>query len=279
MAEEHVKALLESNPNPTLEEEAAALDAPPSPPVEENTPAIPEKFIRDGKPDYEALAKAYAELEKKQGGKKDEETTKEEAPAPDDEGTADDDGEGDDKGDEGASDEDTARKVAESAGLDFDALAQEYYDTGELADASYKAFEAKGIPRHLVDGFIAGQEAIQRETTNTVYAEVGGKEAYDGMLSWASENLSKEEIEAFDSTINSRNMNQISLAVKGLKARYQAAEGVEPTVNLGGTSSKGGDVFKSWAQVQKAMSDPRYGSDPAYVAEIEAKLSRSGELI
>lgn len=78
MAEEHVKELVEANPNPTLEEEAAAMDAAPS---VEDTPAIPEKFMRDGKPDYEALAKAYAELEKKQSGKKDETNTEKEVPA------------------------------------------------------------------------------------------------------------------------------------------------------------------------------------------------------
>lgn len=278
MAEEHVKDLVESNPNPTLEEEAAALDAEVS---TEPTPAIPEKFMRDGKPDYEALAKAYAELEKKQSGKKDD--TNEEATAEDEgEERKPTDEEADDKpdnGDEEESPEDAARKATESAGLDFDALSKEYWDTGKLDDSSYAKLESKGIPRHLVDGFIRGQQAILNETRNAVFNEVGGEAQYDGMITWASENLKQSEIDAYDKAVNSGDMNQITLAVKGLKARYEAAEGAEPTVQLGGTAPKASDTFKSWAQVQKAMSDPRYATDPAYVAALEAKLSRSNNLL
>ena len=36
-----------------------------------------------------------------------------------------------------------------------------------------------------------------------------------------------------------------------------------------------GDVFKSQAQVVKAMSDPQYDKDPAYRQEIYDKLERS----
>lgn len=270
MAEEHVKELLESNPNPTLEEEAAALEAAKP---EENTPAIPEKFVRDGKPDYEALAKAYAELEKKQSsGKKDdtdtketvEEAGKEEEPADTDNPPA---------------DEDAAKDAVNKAGLDFDALSNEYWESGKLADSSYEALERAGIPRNLVDGYIAGQQAIVAETKASVFREAGGEQQYDGMISWAAENLSQDEITAYDNAVNSGNMNSVLLAVKGLKARYEAAEGVEPSVNLGGTGRADADSFKSWAQVTKAMNDPRYGKDPAYVAEVEAKLARSNNLM
>lgn len=272
MAEEHVKELVEANPNPTLEEEAAAMEAEAT--SVEDTPAIPEKFMRDGKPDYEALAKAYSELEKKQSGKKDETTDEEEAPAAD---------EGNDEAADGDKsdnpDEDAARETADKAGLDYDALSKEYWDNGKLDDASYDKLEKAGIPRHLVDGYIRGQQAIINETKAAVFNEVGGEANYDGMISWAAENLKENEIAAYDKAVNSGDMNQITLAVKGLKARYEAAEGMEPKVTVGGTTSKANDTYKSWAQVQKAMSDPRYGSDPAYIAQVEAKLARSGELL
>lgn len=269
MAEEHVRELAESNPNPTLEEEAAALDAVAS---TETTPAIPEKFIRDGKPDYEALAKAYSELEKKQSGKKDDTTTEEEAPATNE-------GEGAKPDAPAEGDEAAARDEATKAGLDYDALSKEYAESGQLADGSYETLERAGIPRHLVDGYIRGQEAILTETKNSVFKEVGGEEAYDSMTTWAAENLQQNEITAYDKAVNSGDMNQITLAVKGLKARYAAAEGMEPTVTLGGSSTSEAPVFKSWAQVTKAMNDPRYGKDPAYMAEVENKISRSGNIL
>ena len=273
MAEEHVKELVEANPNPTLEEEAAAMDAAP---VVEDTPAIPEKFMRDGKPDYEALAKAYSELEKKQSGKKDETNTEEEVAAE----AASDEGDAADAGDESSNtDEEAARETADKAGLDYDALSKEYWDNGKLDDASYDKLAKAGIPKHLVDGYIRGQQAIINETKASVFAEVGGEQNYDSMISWAADNLKENEIAAYDKAVNSGDMNQIALAVKGLKARYEAAEGVEPKVTVGGTTSKANDTFKSWAQVQKAMSDPRYTNDPAYIAGVEAKLARSGDLL
>ena len=272
MAEEHVRDLVEANPNPTLEEEAAALDVAAT----ENTPAIPEKFIRDGKPDYEALAKAYAELEKKQSGKKDE-TNEEDAGSTDEERKPTDE-EADDKPDE-QSDEDAARETAKSAGLDYDALSKEYWDTGKLDESSYDKLEKAGIPRHLVDGYIRGQQAIINETKAAVFSEVGGEQAYDEMITWAADNLKEAEIAAYDKAVNSGDMNQITLAVKGLKARFAAAEGIEPTVNLGGSAPSDGSTFKSWAQVTKAMNDPRYGKDPAYMAEVESKLARSKNII
>ena len=276
MAEAHVKELIEINPNPTLEEEAAALDAVATP-VEEVTPAIPEKFVKDGKPDYEALAKAYKELEKKQSGKatesgkkdEEEEDTNDEAegeaPKPTDEETP--------------PSEDEARDTAESAGVDYDALTAEYLESGKLADSSYDTLEKAGIPRGLVDQYIAGQEAIQSETRSAVFNSVGGEAVYNDMLGWAADNLSEAEIDAYNTAVNSGNMNQTTLAVKGLKARYQADEGQEPTVRLGGNAVSEAVGYKSWAQVTKAMNDPRYAKDPAYIAEVEAKIAASGNLL
>ena len=36
-----------------------------------------------------------------------------------------------------------------------------------------------------------------------------------------------------------------------------------------------GDVFRSQAQLVKAMSDPRYDNDPAYRQDVVEKLNRS----
>lgn len=272
MAEAHVKELIEANPNPSLEEEAAAQDAVAP---KEEAPAIPEKFMRDGEPDYEALAKAYSELEKKQsaGKKGNDEDTK--APEETDE-------EGGDAEDDGADSDatvDAAKAAVKKSGLDFDALSKEYWDSGELAESSYKALEKSGIPRNLVDAFIAGQEAIVESTRATVFNEAGGEENYNSMLTWAADNMNDAEIDAYNSAVNSGNMNQTLLAVKGLAARYKAAEGFEPKVNIGGSSSKEAGGYKSWKQVEAAMNDPRYGKDPAYVAEVEAKIARSGNLL
>jgi hypothetical protein len=69
----------------------------------------------------------------------------------------------------------------------------------------------------------------------------------------------------------------VKMAVKGLKARYAEEVGFEPKKSVkGATSSKtGGGTYRSWAEVEKDMRDPRYSSDPAYRRDVEQKLGRS----
>ena len=73
-------------------------------------------------------------------------------------------------------------------------LQQEYNEGGQLADKSYDALEKAGIPKDYVDAFIKGQEAIAQQTSNTLKQEVGGADAYNNMMSWASDNLSEAEV-------------------------------------------------------------------------------------
>ena len=44
---------------------------------------------------------------------------------------------------------------------------------------------------------------------------------------------------------------------------------------LTGKSTSSTEVFKSQAQLVQAMADPRYDNDPAYRAEVIAKLEQS----
>ncbi|CLP71539.1 Uncharacterised protein [Mycobacterium tuberculosis] len=64
------------------------------------------------------------------------------------------------------------------------------------------------------------------------------------------------------------------MAILGLKARYDAANGSEPTL-LGGNAKASEDVFRSTAELTAAMKDPRYKKDPAYREDVKQKLARS----
>ena len=70
-------------------------------------------------------------------------------------------------------------------------------------------------------------------------------------------------------------VDTIQLAVKGLQAQYETANGYEGRMLSGKPPKSTGDVFKSQAQVVEAMSDSRYDKDPAYRQEIMEKLERS----
>ena len=237
-------------------------------PVEENKPTqskpegLPEKFNS-----VEELVKSYSELEKKLGEQSQpkesvdpvsktevKEETKEEQPK---------------------SDLDIATKAVDSAGLNMDSLAEEYAKEGKLADKSYQSLEKAGIPKEYVDRFIAGQQAIADQQSASVKSMVGGTEAYDSMSEWASNNLSETEKQAYNTAVNSKDLEAVKLAVVGLKARYAQATGSEPKLVEGKASPSGEQGFDSWAQVTQAMSDPRYSKDPAYQAEVKNKLANS----
>ena len=235
-------------------------------PVEENKPTqskpegLPEKFNS-----VDELVKSYSELEKKLGEQS--QPTKE---------SVDPVSKAEVKQEEQPkSDLDIATKAVDSAGLNMDSLAEEYAKDGKLADGSYKSLEKAGIPKEYVDRFIAGQQAIADQQSASVKNMVGGAEAYDSMSEWASNNLSETEKQAYNTAVNSKDLEAVKLAVVGLKARYAQATGSEPKLVEGKASPSGEQGFASWAQVTQAMSDPRYAKDPAYQAEVKNKLANS----
>jgi hypothetical protein len=227
-------------------------------PVEENVTqskpeGLPEKFNSVGD-----LAKSYSELEKKLGDNK-EEAPKEDAP----------------KTETKTTDLDIAEKAVESAGLNMDNLATEYNEKGELDTKSYEALEKAGIPKDYVNQFIEGQKAIADQQATSIKDIVGGADAYTEMSNWAAENMSEQEKTAYNSAVNSKDIETAKLAVVGLKAKFENANGNEPSLVEGKATVTGQGGYKSWAEVTAAMGDDRYSKDPAYQAMVQEKLSKS----
>ena len=234
-------------------------------PVEEIKPTqskpegLPEKFNS-----VDELVKSYSELEKKLG-EQSQPTEKSVDPV----------SKAEEKQEQPKSDLDIATKAVDSAGLNMDSLAEEYAKDGKLADGSYESLQKAGIPKDYVDRFIAGQQAIADQQSSTVKDLVGGTQAYDSMSEWAGQNLSETEKTAYNSAVNSKDLEAVKLAVVGLKARYAQSTGSEPKLVEGKASASGEQGFQSWAQVTQAMSDPRYSKDPAYQTEVKNKLANS----
>lgn len=251
---------------PTLEELAKKYDAPESTednPSDARPEWLPEKFKS-----AEDLAKAYSELEKKLGAPKPKEEPKSEQ--------KDDTTKEDNSDAEASESEKAAREAAKNAGLNFDDLSAKYWEKGTLEDADYAALEKSGIPKNIVDQFIAGQEAILASTRNSVFETVGGEESYVAMTAWAADNMSEAEIDAFNRAVNSNDMATVMMAVKGLQAQYTASEGFEPKRTVSGANVKQGtNVYRSIAELEKDMVDPRYKNDPAFRRDVEQKLARS----
>ena len=116
---------------------------------------------------------------------------------------------------------------------------------------------------------------ITTSQINQIKNSAGGEKAYANIVNWAKTNLPQDQINAFDEVVNTGSVQAIQLAVSGLKAEYDNANGVEGRMVTGKTAPNNGDVFRSQAELVRAMNDPRYDSDPAYRQDVIEKLDRS----
>ena len=209
----------------------------------------------------EDLEEAYLELQKKLGSDDDDEvedTTLDE--------------------DEIEYDEDVV------AGIEtIQSASDEYYENeGALSAETMEKF-GQMDSRDLVEAFMAIQENsdpsanypdLSDAEMNTVYNSVGGEEQYEQLTSWAADNMDDRALDAFNSIIDQGNPTAIQIAVAGMKAEYDNAEGYEGRM-LTGKAARATDGFRSQAEVVRAMSDPRYDRDPAYRQDLYDKLERS----
>ena len=170
---------------------------------------------------------------------------------------------------------DIAEKAVESAGLNMENLSSEYAEKGELDAKSYEALEKAGIPKEYVNQFIEGQKAVADQQTTSIKDIVGGADAYTEMSEWAAENMSEQEKTAYNTAVNSKDIETAKLAVVGLKAKFENANGNEPSLVEGKATITGQGGYKSWAEVTAAMGDDRYQKDPAYQNMVQEKLSKS----
>ena len=79
----------------------------------------------------------------------------------------------------------------------------------------------------------------------------------------------------YDDVMDQNNPLASYFAVQALAYRYNDAKGVDGQMLTGKTAKSTGDVFRSQAEVVRAMSDPQYDKDAAYRQDIYDKLERS----
>ena len=117
--------------------------------------------------------------------------------------------------------------------------------------------------------------SMSQQDVDTLMNMVGGKEAYTNMISWASETMTKQEIEMFDYVMDLDNPWAAFFAIKTVQNAYENTVGKDGRMLTGKAPVASKDVFRSQAEVIQAMDDPRYESDPAYRNDVFQKLDRS----
>jgi len=265
-------------PTTTLEQQAIAMgidptqvDANETSQTASSKPPILGKFKT-----AEDLERAYVELEKKLGSGNNKSTP---ADSTVQDGDTESEGDEDTPAESVKSAEALAKEATGKAGLDLGEMSKKYWAQGEsLDDSDYEALAKAGYPNDLVNSFIEGEKAKVALQRSTVMVEVGGEDTYATMTDWAAKSMSEAEVGAYNEAVNGSDMTKVMLAVKGLKARFEAKNGIEPTRTIegrGGSSNNGSSVYASVRELMTDMGKPEYQKDPAYRARIEAKLSRS----
>ena len=234
----------------------------------------------------EELEKAYLELQKKQGESSTEEPQAETTEEPELQFYTDD----------GSVNYDTAKEVygeqlsdtfqkAEIDPFEMNTYFQE--NNGTLSDDMYGKLEQAGLSKNLVDSYLEGvrqQTGMQQQAeapilSDAEVAEVhniaGGKDGYEQLMNWASDNMSDADAKSFDEVIETGNKAAVTFAVKALMGQYEDAVGRDSNLVQGKASDNSGDVYRSMAEVVRDMNNPEYDRDPAVRADVQRKLERS----
>ena len=108
-----------------------------------------------------------------------------------------------------------------------------------------------------------------------MFEQVGGEEKYQALMRWGQKNVSDAQAEAYKEALDSGNETLILQMLKGFQFDQMMSTGYEPKLTGGRAPSQQIQGFASEAQVVEAMRDPRYGTDPAYVKEVEKRIAVS----
>jgi hypothetical protein len=166
---------------------------------------------------------------------------------------------------------DEAKEIAESRGIEYGKLEQEFADNGQLSEDTYKDLADRGIPKEMVDSYIAGQEARAMQNVSKLQAIAGGEQGYTDMIGWATENLSEAEQNAFNTSM--QNDGQAEFAIQGLYSRFKATQG--PNLVKGNSNTSTTQGYASKQEMTKDMHSPEYKRDPAFRAQVQRKVAKS----
>jgi hypothetical protein len=180
-------------------------------------------------------------------------------------------------------------EVEEEQQIDADPLidllneaSEEFYSNdGKLSEETFEKLSQMDS-KDLLEAYMNIQsdrtsnvEDLTADQVTEIQNFVGGEESYANLVGWAAENMPQNFVQAFDNLVSVGDSDMIKLAVTGLQAAFQEANGYEGRMLSGKPAQTTQDVFRSQAEVVQAMNDPRYDKDPAYRQDVFNKLDRS----
>ena len=185
-----------------------------------------------------------------------------------------------------ASEETEEEEVDEATSETVDymhSLNKEFEQNGQLSEEAIDKLSSMDS-KELIKAYLqynqqAKTSQVQQSEIDAIQQSVGGPEAYQEMLEWAASNLNETEIAEYNQVTSSGDAVAIKFAVAALANRYRNTDGYEAPLVSGKKAKSEKKVFRSHAELSRAIADPRYSTDPAFRKDVEEKLSRSTDLL
>jgi hypothetical protein len=160
---------------------------------------------------------------------------------------------------------------------------KEIDSTGEVSPATRKEIQSKmGADEVIIEQMIKGRKALAKQSWEDAAQVVGGGDNLKRLFKWAQESKSPDEVAAINRSLQTTAYRQVLL---GLRAEFEQSNpraGVkepQPLQNRVNPSQvpQSVQVFKSLAEQQAALRDPRFRVDPNYRQAVEAMVVNSSQ--
>ena len=166
-------------------------------------------------------------------------------------------------------------------------LGKEFDETGSISDEAVERL-AQMDQKELIKSYLqyyqqsqanAQQAQLQESAIADIKQSIGGEEAYAEMIQWAGQNLDQTEIDNFNAVTATNNPAAIRFAVEALNNRFRGDVGYEAPLISGQKASTGVQPYRSNAELARDIANPNYNTDPAFRADVEARLAVSQDLL
>lgn len=171
---------------------------------------------------------------------------------------------------------DPAQQAVERAGLNWEAVSNEFRSTGNIGDQTRAALNKSGIPNEIIDEYLELAAFRAEAHLKEQFAYAGGEEPAKELLSWAAQNLSPDQIAAYNEMLAGPNWKAAFDALKAERASRRKNAG-EPNFLSGAPAGGPGGTagFQSRREMTTAINDPRYRTDPAYRQMVMRRVAMS----
>lgn len=148
------------------------------------------------------------------------------------------------------------------AGLGADTVPEAL--SAALVAAGLKAEQVPAINERLKQ-LLKAEATLQ---TQGLHKVAGGEAEFNALIAWGKANFTPAQAAFYDAQLNGPNAAEVIELLK-----VKASKGADPKLllgNGGGQAAVAG--YRSQAEMQRDMRDPRYKTDPAFRADVGQKL-------